>query len=116
MKLSKAELLNAQPIKRIVVVVGDSLLHGIETEICWDYPQTCEVCSLPGGWIRHVREELPLFIKPMDAYIFLLIHVGTNDTGKRNYEEITSDFKVAGRKLKRFWGPSCPSYQFSGEE
>ena len=45
---------------------------------------------------------MPLLIKTMDAYSFLLIHMGIKDTAKRSYEEITSDFEALGRKLKNF--------------
>ena len=47
-----------------------------------------------------VTEGLPSLIKPTDTYSFLVIHVGTNDTAKRNFEETTSDFEALGRNLK----------------
>lgn len=43
--------------KKIVVVVGNSILYGIETEKCQEDPWTREVCSLPGGQIKDVMER-----------------------------------------------------------
>ena len=63
-------------------------------------------------------EGLPSLIKPTDTYPFLLVHVGTKDTAKRSYQEITSDFEALGRKLKDF-GTQIAfsfSYQCSEEE
>lgn len=41
-------------------------------------------------------------IKPMDGYPFLLTHVGTNDTAKKNpmKKKTTSDFEALAGKLK----------------
>ena len=90
--------------KRRVVVVGDSLLRGIEAQVCREDPWTRQVCCLPGAQIRDVTEGLPKLIKPTDTYPFLLIHVGTNDVAKWSYEEIKLDFEALGRKLKKL-GP-----------
>ena len=71
--------------KRKVVVVGDSLLHGIETKICREDPWTHQICCFPGGWIRDVMEGLPSLIKSTDIYPFPFVHVGINNTAKRSY-------------------------------
>ena len=59
-----------------------------------------------------MTEELTSLLKPLAAYPFLLIHVGTDDAAQRNYEEITPDFEALGRKLKDFETQIvlCPFY------
>ena len=49
-----------------------------------------------------MTEQLPRLMQPTDTYPFLLFHVGTNDTAKRSYKEITADFEELGRELKNF--------------
>ncbi|KAJ7324365.1 hypothetical protein JRQ81_017385, partial [Phrynocephalus forsythii] len=45
---------------------------------------------------------LSLLITPMDVSLFLLTHVGTNDSAKRSHEGIISDFEADRWKLKAF--------------
>ena len=48
---------------------------------------------------------------PMDRYSFLLIHAGTNDTAKNNFEDITPDFEALGRKPKDFFSYILPVFR-----
>ena len=90
----------AKPQKRRVVVVGDSLLRGTETVICRSDKLSREVCCLPGAKIHHVTERLPRLIKPTDNHPVLLVHVGTNDTARRRFQDIVRDFEKLGKKAK----------------
>ncbi|XP_065253854.1 disintegrin and metalloproteinase domain-containing protein 21-like [Emys orbicularis] len=47
-------------------------------------------------------ERLPRLIKPSDRYPFLLLHMGTNDTAKKDLELITADYVALGRRIKEF--------------
>ncbi|CAM4645757.1 unnamed protein product [Caretta caretta] len=46
-------------------------------------------------------ERLPR-LKTSDHYPFLLLHVGTNDTAKNDFEQITADYVALGRRIKEF--------------
>lgn len=83
-----------------MVVVGDSLLRGVEAAVCRPDSLVCEVCCIPGARIWDVTENLPSLIKPTDHYPFSLIHVGTNDTAWRSYEQTISDYEALGRRVK----------------
>ena len=90
----------ANPQRRRVVVVGDSLLRGTETVICRPDKMSREVCCLPGARIHDVTERLTRLIKPSEHHPILLIHVGINDTARRRFWDITRDFEELGRKAK----------------
>ncbi|KAK4806806.1 hypothetical protein QYF61_005602 [Mycteria americana] len=45
--------------RRRVIVVGDSLLRGIEGPICWTDPPLREVCCLPGARVKDIPRILP---------------------------------------------------------
>ncbi|KAM7138764.1 uncharacterized protein RBU57_016504 [Macrochelys suwanniensis] len=88
--------------KRRVVVVGDPLLRGTEAPICRPDISSREVCCLPGARIRDVTEALSRIIRPSDYYPMLLIHVGTNDTARCDTEQIKSDYRALGVRVKDF--------------
>ncbi|XP_060129222.1 uncharacterized protein LOC132591937 [Zootoca vivipara] len=90
-----------KPMKRRVVVIGDSLLRGTEAVICGPDKMSREVCCLPGAKIKDVTERLQGIIKPTDKYPFLLVHVGTNDTASHSLQKIKNDYEALGRKLKQ---------------
>ena len=56
--------------KRRIVIVGDSLLHGNEAQVCREDPWTHQVCCLPGAQVRDRTEGLPKLIQPTDTYPF----------------------------------------------
>uniref|UniRef100_A0A8C8RI01 C2H2-type domain-containing protein n=1 Tax=Pelusios castaneus TaxID=367368 RepID=A0A8C8RI01_9SAUR len=88
--------------KRRVVVVGDSLLRGMEAPICRPDKASREVCCLPGARIRDVTEGLSRIIRPSDYYPMLLIHVGTNDTARGDPLQIKGDYRALGARVKEF--------------
>ena len=82
------------------MVIGDSLLRGTEATICKPDKMNREVCYLLVAQICDVTERLIRVIKPTDSYPFLLVHVGTNDTARHSFQDITKDYEDMGRKLK----------------
>ncbi|CAJ0944341.1 unnamed protein product, partial [Ranitomeya imitator] len=84
--------------QRRVVVVGDSLLRGTEAAICRLDITAREVCCLPGAMIKDVTDRIPKLFSSKDVHPFLLIHVGTNDTARKDLPTICKDFEELGRK------------------
>ncbi|XP_069588568.1 uncharacterized protein [Ranitomeya imitator] len=85
---------------RRVVVVGDSLLRGTEAAICRPDITAREVCCLPGAMIKDVTDRIPKLFSSKDLHPFLLIHVGTNDTARKDLPTICKDFEELGKKVK----------------
>ncbi|CAJ0932654.1 unnamed protein product, partial [Ranitomeya imitator] len=86
--------------QRRVVVVGDSLLRGTEAAICRPDITAREVCCLPGAMIKDVTNRIPKLFNSKDVHPFLLIHVGTNDTARKDLPTICKDFEELGKKVK----------------
>ncbi|CAJ0928434.1 unnamed protein product [Ranitomeya imitator] len=86
--------------QRRVVVVGDSLLRGTEAAICRPDITAREVCCLPGAMIKDVTDKIPKLFSSKDVHPFLLIHVGTNDTARKDLPTICKDFEELGKKVK----------------
>ncbi|CAJ0950869.1 unnamed protein product [Ranitomeya imitator] len=86
--------------QRRVVVVGDSLLRGTEAAICRPDITAREVCCLPGAMIKDVTDRIPKLFSSKDVHPFLLIHVGTNDTARKDLPTICKDFEELGKKVK----------------
>ena len=63
---------------RRVVVIGDSLLRGMEGPICHPDPTRREVCCLLGARVRDISRKLPGLICPSDYYPLLIIKTGIN--------------------------------------
>ncbi|CAJ0962937.1 unnamed protein product [Ranitomeya imitator] len=102
--------------QRRVVVVGDSLLRATEAAICRPDITAREVCCLPGAMIKDVTDRIPKLFSSKDVHPFLLIHVGTNDTARKDLPTICKDFEELGKKVKeldaqttriRIPGPRC---------
>ncbi|CAJ0944909.1 unnamed protein product [Ranitomeya imitator] len=90
----------AKKQQRVVVVVGDSLLRGTEAAICRPDITAREVCCLPGAMIKDVTDRIPKLFSSKDVHPFLLIHVGTNDTARKDLLTICKDFEELGKKVK----------------
>ncbi|XP_059573298.1 uncharacterized protein LOC132244815 [Alligator mississippiensis] len=91
---------NTSRKKRQVLIIGDSILRGLEGPICRPDPMTWEVCFMPGAWVRDITESIPAYIRPTDQYPMVVIHVGMNDAARGNLNRIMKDFEALGAKLK----------------
>lgn len=81
-----------------VMVIGDSLLRGTEAPICRPYHLFREVSCLPGAWNQGWLTSL---VQPLDYYLLLLFHVGTNDIATKSLRSIEI-FKDPGKNAKKF--------------
>jgi len=52
-----------------VIVVGNSLLRGMECPIHRLDPSHWEVCCLPGAWVRDVISKLPKLVRSTDYFV-----------------------------------------------
>ncbi|XP_059572117.1 uncharacterized protein LOC109285574 [Alligator mississippiensis] len=84
----------------LVVVVGNSLLRGIEGVIRHLDHVVWEVCCLPRAQIQHVTARIPDLIRPSNYYPIVLNHMRTNDTARSSPGQIMSDYKALGARLQ----------------
>jgi len=64
---------------RRVIVVGCSLLRGMEGPIC-RHNLTCrEVCCLPGACIGDITKKFPGLVRSSDYYPLFIFQVGSNE-------------------------------------
>lgn len=66
----------------MVIVVGDSLLRGMEEPVYRPDPTAREVCCLPRAGILDITVRIPDLIQPSDYYPMVLIHMGMNDVAR----------------------------------
>lgn len=83
-----------------VLVVGDSLLKGTETSICWSDRNSQELYCLPGAKIWDIAERVLQLVKSTECYSLLLFHVGMDDAVILG--RIKEDYKALGVKVKNF--------------
>ena len=61
------------------IVVGDSLLRGMEGPICRPNPTCREVCCLPGAHIRDITRKVPGLVCSSDYCPLLIVQVGSDE-------------------------------------
>ncbi|KAJ7408139.1 hypothetical protein BTVI_60719 [Pitangus sulphuratus] len=82
--------------QRQVVVVGDSLLRGTESPICWKDPPLREFCCLSEAWVKDIARKLPSLVWPSDYYPLSVFHVGGKEVTTHGQKVIKRDFKALG--------------------
>ena len=83
-----------------VIVVGDSILRGIEGPICRPDPLHREVCCLPGAHVKDLTAKLPALVRPKDYYPLLVFQVGSDDITGRSPKAMKRDFRALGKLVK----------------
>ncbi|CAM4525986.1 unnamed protein product [Lepidochelys kempii] len=86
--------------KRQVYMTGDSLLRRMDRPVTRADPENRRVCSLPGAKIRDVDLKLKRILKGAGKNPLIILHVGTNDTGRVSLEHIKGDYARLGKTLK----------------
>jgi len=85
-----------------VIVVGDSLLRGMEAPTFWPDALCREVCCYLGAHITDVTKRLSSLVQSTDCYPLLLFHVGTNDTQEQP-DEYQVGLQSPRRGSERLW-------------
>ena len=85
---------------RRVIVVGDSILRGVEGPICRPDPHHREVCCIPGACVKDLTRRLPSLVKPKDYYPLLVFQVGSDNISRRSIKSMKRDFRALGKLIK----------------
>uniref|UniRef100_UPI00398E4FFB uncharacterized protein n=1 Tax=Pristiophorus japonicus TaxID=55135 RepID=UPI00398E4FFB len=81
--------------------IGDSIGRGIDRRFCGHNRDSRIVCCLPGARIKDVSEQVQDILKREGEQPVVVVHIGTNDIGKKKRDEVLRDeFKELGAKLK----------------
>uniref|UniRef100_UPI00398EB7F6 uncharacterized protein n=1 Tax=Pristiophorus japonicus TaxID=55135 RepID=UPI00398EB7F6 len=82
------------------IVIGDSMVRGIDRRFCGRNRDSRMVCCLPGARVKDVSERVQDILKWEGEQPVVVVHIGTNDIGKKRDEVLRNEFKELGAKLK----------------
>ena len=85
---------------RRVIVVGDSILRGIEGPICRPDPLHREVCCLPGAHVKDLTAKVPALVRPKDYYPLLVFQVSSDDITRKSPKAMKRDFRSLGKVIR----------------
>lgn len=86
--------------KRQVVVIGDSIIRGIDSILCKPDRESRMVCCLPGARVQDISDRLERILEREGEDPVVVVHVGTNNIGKARMEDLFGDYKALGTKLR----------------
>ncbi|XP_072125340.1 transmembrane protein 204 isoform X5 [Mobula birostris] len=86
--------------KRRAVVIGDSIVRGADRRFCGREKDTRMVCCLPGARVRDVSDRVHDILVREGKQPEVVIHVGTNNIGRKRDEVLKCEFRELGRRLK----------------
>ena len=79
---------------------GDSIVRGIDRHLCRRKRDSGMVCCLPGARVKDVSERLQGILEGEGEQPAVVVHIGTNDIGKKRDEVLQAEFRELGVKLK----------------
>lgn len=82
------------------IVIGDSIVRGIDRRFCGRKRDSRRVCCLPGARVKDVSERLQDILEWEGEQPVVVVHIGTNDIGKKRDEVLQGEFRELGDKLK----------------
>lgn len=85
---------------RTVIVIGSSLLRGMEGPVCWPDPTRREVCCLSGVRVRDISRKLPSLIHPSYYYPLLIVQANSDEVADRSLKIIKNYFRGLGRLVE----------------
>ena len=86
--------------KKTAVVIGDSMVRGTDRRFCGRDRDSRMVCCLPGARVRDVSDRVHSVLKWEGDQPDVVVHIGTNDVGRKSEEVLKSEYRELGRKLK----------------
>ncbi|XP_072352062.1 uncharacterized protein [Scyliorhinus torazame] len=94
------QAIQGEGVNRQIVVVGDSIIRGIDSILCEQDKESRVVCCLPGARVRDISNRLERILEREREDPVVVVHVGTNNIGKSRKEDLFRDYKELGFKLK----------------
>ncbi|XP_072558777.1 uncharacterized protein [Paramormyrops kingsleyae] len=88
------------PRKREVVVVGDSIIRGVDSYVCTRDRGSRTVSCLPGAQVGDLPDRVDKLLAPAGVDPVVVVHVGTNDIGKGRRAVLQDKFIEVANKLR----------------
>lgn len=82
------------------IVIGDSLVRGIDRRFCGSKRDSRMVCCLPDAKVRDVSDRVFRILKGEGKQSQVVVHIGTNDIGKKRDGDLKQEFLELGWKLR----------------
>jgi len=82
------------------IVIGDSLVRGIDRRFCGSKRDSRMVCCLPDARVRDVSDRVFRILKGEGEQSQVVVHIGTNDIGTRRDRDVKQEFREMGWKLR----------------
>jgi len=89
------------PRHRRAIVIGDSIVRGADRRFCGRERDSRMVCCLPGARVKDVSERAWDILKGEGEQPEVVVHIGTNDVGRKSEEVLQGEFRELGSKLKK---------------
>uniref|UniRef100_A0A3B3SHZ5 SGNH hydrolase-type esterase domain-containing protein n=1 Tax=Paramormyrops kingsleyae TaxID=1676925 RepID=A0A3B3SHZ5_9TELE len=74
----------------MLVVVGDSIIRGIDSYVCTRDRGSRTVSCLPGAQVEDLPNRVDRLLAPAGVDSVVMVHVGTNNIGKEVVEKLRS--------------------------
>ena len=82
------------------IVMGDSLLRGMEGPICRPNPTCREVCCLPGAHIRDITRKVPGLVCSSDYCPLLIVQISSDEIAQGSLQAIKKDVRGLGQMVE----------------
>lgn len=86
--------------RRRALVIGDSIVRGTDRRFCGNERDSRLVCCLPGARVRDVSDRVFGILKGEGEQPQVVVHIGTNDIGRKRDGDVRQKFKELGWKLR----------------
>lgn len=86
--------------KSRAIVIGDSIVRGTDRRFCGGDRDSRLVCCLPGARVRDVSDRVFRVLKGEGEQPQVVVHIGTNDIGRKRGEDVRQAFRELGWKLR----------------
>lgn len=87
-------------VRRNAVVIGDSIIRGVDRVLCGQQNMSRRLCCLPGARVKDISAMLERNLQREGEDPVVVVHVGTNDIGRTRKEDLLKEFEQLGNKLK----------------
>ncbi|XP_055508716.1 uncharacterized protein LOC129707614 [Leucoraja erinacea] len=87
--------------KKRAIEIGDSIVRGSDRRFCGRSRETRMVVCLPGAKVSDVSQRIQDIQKSEGEEPEVVVHIGTNDIGKKREEVLKGGFRELGGELRK---------------
>ena len=87
--------------RRRTIVIGDSIVRGTDRRFCGADRESRMVVCLPGARVRDISDRIQGILKWEGEEPEVVVHIGTNDIGRKGEEVLKQEYRELGRQFRR---------------